>query len=176
MCSFDGCNKPKHSRGLCSGHYMQDYMGKPLTALVYRRRGPCLFDGCDDYAKNHGLCTDHYEYAILNPFDPRIHTYPGKSSDGEGYVRIRAGWHPNARLNDGRVSEHIFVMSRMLGRALLPGENVHHKNGIRSDNRPENLELWVSSQPAGQRPEDKVAHAVEMLRRYAPELLADGGQ
>lgn len=63
-------------------------------------------------------------------------------------------------------------MERILGRPLLPGENVHHKNGVRHDNRPENLELWVTSQPAGQRVQDKVDFAVEMLKRYAPTLLA----
>lgn len=57
-------------------------------------------------------------------------------------------------------------MEQKLGRHLLPGENVHHLNGVRDDNRPENLELWVTAQPAGQRPEDLVAWAHEILRRY----------
>lgn len=65
-----------------------------------------------------------------------------------------------------RVTEHQIIMEGVLGRELLPGENVHHKNGVRDDNRPENLELWVVSQPPGQRPEDLVAWAHEILRRY----------
>ncbi len=73
---------------------------------------------------------------------------------------------------NGLVLEHAKVMSEVIGRPLLRDENVHHINGVRGDNRPENLELWVTKQPKGQRVEDKVAWAVEMLRRYRPELLA----
>jgi hypothetical protein len=62
-------------------------------------------------------------------------------------------------------------MERKIGRYLLPFEEVHHINGVRSDNRPENLELWTRSQPAGARTADKVAWAVEILRTYAPEKL-----
>ncbi|MGW3298500.1 HNH endonuclease [Streptomyces rubiginosohelvolus] len=57
-------------------------------------------------------------------------------------------------------------MEQKLGRRLVAGENVHHINGVRDDNRAENLELWVTAQPAGQRPADLVAWAHEILRRY----------
>lgn len=49
------------------------------------------------------------------------------------------------------VGEHVLVAENMLGRRLIKGETVHHKNGARNDNRPENLEVWGSSHPAGQR-------------------------
>ena len=73
--------------------------------------------------------------------------------------------HPKASTSS-HVFEHILVMERKLGRYLLPGETVHHKNGVRNDNRLRNLELWVKPQPAGVRARDAVAWAKEILKRY----------
>ncbi|GGI06374.1 HNH endonuclease [Egicoccus halophilus] len=72
-----------------------------------------------------------------------------------------------------KVGEHRLVMARALGRPLFPDETVHHRNGVRTDNQLENLELWSSAHPQGQRAEDKVAFARAILARYAPELLAE---
>ena len=95
----------------------------------------------------------------------------GYSVDGNGYITLYIPNHPLAT-GVGNVYEHRLVMSEHLGRLLTIDESVHHKNGNRSDNRIENLELWSKGQPAGQRVEDKVKYAIEILEQYAPERLA----
>lgn len=68
-----------------------------------------------------------------------------------------------------RKGEHTWVMEAHLGRPLLPHEQIHHKNGNRIDNRVENLELWVKSQPSGQRALDLLEWAREIVALYGPD-------
>lgn len=94
-------------------------------------------------------------------------------NEATGYVVLtQMHDHPNAHTGrgaEGKIAEHRYVMSEQLGRALLPGEEVHHKNGVKHDNAPDNLELWVVSQPTGQRPCELLAWAYEIVARYEGE-------
>ena len=78
---------------------------------------------------------------------------------------VRMPGHPRARTH-GYLFEHILVMEAKLGRMLFADESVYHKNGIRDDNSPETLELWVRPQPSGIRAVDALAWAREIMDRY----------
>ena len=75
--------------------------------------------------------------------------------------------YPRARISDGRiVLLHRFIIEKYLNRKLSSSEHVHHINGNRLDNRIENLELWITCQPAGQRPFDLIKYAKEIIKNY----------
>ena len=78
----------------------------------------------------------------------------------EGYVREKTA--------NGWVAQHRLVMELHLGRALEDNETIHHLNGDKADNRPENLELWSRSHPRGSRALDLLAWAEQIIGRYGP--------
>lgn len=101
-------------------------------------------------------------------------------TNSDGYVLIFDPGSDEARYGEsadrGWGLLHRVLMARLLGRPLRPGENVHHVDGDRANNavdgplgkvegrwRSGNLELWTTSQPAGQRMSDRIEHARDLL-------------
>lgn len=127
----------------------------------------------DGYRPDCKACVKARQAASVNP---------GLCACGKPKTRISiqcaecAKRHPNwYRATDGYIVKHAngkqlfqhrVVMEEHLGRPLLPHERVHHKNGQRDDNRVENLELWSTAQPYGQRIEDKLAWAKWFIAQY----------
>ena len=103
----------------------------------------------------------------ITPTGAAHHSWKGgRHQNSHGYILLSQRSHPRAS-KDGLISEHTVVMEKHLGRYLTPDENVHHKNGIRDDNRIENLELWIVTQPSGQRLDDLIDF---VAKNYAEEV------
>lgn len=174
VCKIDGCNDPAKKRGWCLFHYDRWLRkGDPLAGgprrLPPNSLGTCHVNGCSNKAISQHVCQKHY--AKLKKFGDPLGGYvqDGRSKEWhqnkDGYVFRFDPESPHAGGNK-LVYQHRFVMGEKIGRPLERNESVHHVNGIRSDNRLENLELWIKGQPAGQRIQDQVSWAREILAKY----------
>lgn len=180
VCAVMGCEDPARVRGWCPIHYGRwRRHGDPLVVKKggrYRRpkseRTFCVIEGCGKPNRGHGLCSAHLS-RLRKYGDPTAYRRQPLSNEATtgGYRLVYGQGHPNSHKATGYILEHRLVMSRALGRPLQDDENVHHINGDKLDNRPENLELWVVSQPKGQRVADLLDWAYGIVARYG-----EGGQ
>lgn len=176
-CRVTGCDRPAIGRTgeyatLCNMHAIRlRRTGEVGPAVPQRRRKRvkqwiCAVEGCDkpEWAKN--LCPMHYwrlqNRGEVGSAEPERQRQRIAGLTKQGYVRVGDPSRPGKS-----IFEHRLVLEQRLGRPLQPWENVHHRNGVRHDNRPENLELWITKQPLGQRPEDIAA----WMAQHYPELV-----
>lgn len=161
-----GCGRktyPGRPGGVPRKHY-PGHGGRLKTEL-------CAVKTCKRPTERDIYCNAHY-LRVRTHGDPQegrpITVRKGSYIDNRGYVRIPANGHPNGHKN-GSMLEHIKVMAEAIGRPLFPDETVHHKNGVRHDNRPENLELWSGRHPKGARVVDQIRWAKAVLARYGED-------
>jgi len=115
-----------------------------------------------------GLCNPCYQYFNRTGKQRPDDQFLYRKKNGEGCLR-KDGYRV-LQINKKRILEHTYIMEIFLNRKLFKNENVHHKNGIRHDNRIENLELWSNSQPSGQKIQEKVKWIKEFIKNY-PEFF-----
>jgi hypothetical protein len=150
--------------GDCRGKTWSTYSH---VCIVHRPK--CIVAGCEEplpiLGKQTTRCFVHsMKVSFICDYEDCYNEKVGKSrcnvhkKTNKGYRTIYV---------DGKsILEHRHVMALDLGRELYDHENVHHINGFRDDNRLENLELWSTFQPAGQRVEDKLAWAEKIIELY----------
>lgn len=157
-CSVDSCQRAVVARGWCRAHYNRWWNhGEvspeiPIGSTSNTEPDPCRVDSCDHVAHGYELCSTHL-YRLQNlggvqadvPIGGLRDVPAGTRRKNEGYVVVKlADDSPFLEMAYSRiqwVKEHRLVMAEHLGRPLTSDESVHHKNGVRDDNRLENLQL-----------------------------------
>ena len=173
VCSVENCGKKHKAKGYCLAHYERFCNhGDPLAHIPIKVKGDpiCKVEGCERKVCGHGFCDLHYKRfkKYGDPLFSKVryrHFLDWQIAD-DGYI---TKWNGKKH-----IYQHRHVMEEIIGRKLIKGENVHHINGVKTDNRPENLEIWTSGQPSGQRITDRILWAIkEIEAHYDAAIILD---
>lgn len=167
-CSVDGCEKNARNYGMCNTHasYARDHGLLPNSKK-------CNIDGCHNFEHCRGYCNLHYQ-RFKKYGDPLAKVGPPKIKHPIGTLRPeRPSDNPYLLVKVSEVGNketdwayhHRFVMEQHLGRKLNANEYVHHKNGIKQDNRIENLEITNSAKHA--------EHHFSVPRKFTDKMLLE---
>jgi len=191
-CSVPECFRRPKGRGLCSPHFQQWRAGVDVGVEVPergfgRKQAPsykehvCFVVGCPSRPITRGMCSKHTQQRAAGILDEEGNQLrplqslgrkrkPGPIKDGAGYVLVVAPDGYNGPMRDGRVLEHRLVMEEKLGRGLGPHELVHHINGVKTDNRIENLQLRTrkTHPPAHEMDVSLLEEALQHLKHNDP--------
>jgi len=165
VCIWPKCRRQRTVNGLCQLHDIRKKLGTDMDAAVPGSVLSCKWPKCERAHQAKGFCALHYSRQSR-----------GLKMDAPIKEKKQTVWTINRNgylqgtINGKTALQHRYVWEIYHDIKLRPFENVHHKNGIRNDNRIENLELWTKPQPCGQRPEDlvawTVAHYPELVKAY----------
>ena len=173
-CEFTGeqtgnCGRPQYAKGLCRVHYERSLQGREMDAPIRRSWqmgeslvGQCTVEDetgrCPRRVNARGMCNTHYlRWQKTGGSGPVALL---RKAAGEGHLNDRG--YVEIQVGGVKRHQHLWVADEMIGvRVDTSKFEVHHKNGIRNDNRPENLEIVPIGHGAGQHFEDLVPFIVE---------------
>ena len=144
-----GRPKLKYNKGRCINKDGRKIFCRSVCRRCYRKLN------YEEHERERRGATKTEEH----PIGTRVYTT-------DGYVSIKIANIRGKSHSGNWILEHRLVMGKILGRDLKSFEDVHHKNGIKDDNRPRNLELWITKHPKGQKVKDLIKFANWVLTQY----------